>query len=130
MKNRYLLGLTLPILFPGLVLIITGLNDISGFFIASILIGGIPYIIFILSVVYWSKNKSFEEVRSFSKIAPVIFTIILIICVFLFYGYDDIVRYKFNEFMRAVSIFSFWGLIVGYAYVFIFNAIFKRLNHL
>ena len=80
-----------PIVFPLVLLLIgllsqaiVGTNEATGitrwsiFFISSLYIGGIPYMVFAVAVFYWSRRKDLQLIKRFSLVAPLIFSIFFV----------------------------------------------------
>lgn len=46
---------------------------------ASLVIGGIPYVLFLIGVLIWSKNQSGAQLRRFTLIAPAAFSALFVV---------------------------------------------------
>lgn len=126
-RRYFLASLALPLVVPLIVAslaYVTSSELAAGFavvFMFSLILGGIPYLIFIVGVLLWSRTRSLEAIRKLSYIAPLLFVIVAAVL--------SPVPLLFGASMREVSaflaLFSLYALLFGYLYVLIVNALYE-----
>src|ERR1051325_4098294 len=79
-RRFFQLSFALPILVPAILWLLPTNNIVLIILRVSILLGGLPYILFIIPVLVWSRNKSGDEIRFFTYFSPLIFGFVLAFC--------------------------------------------------
>jgi hypothetical protein len=110
------LPLALPLLSTGLMLL-DGMpslvNAVNLYLYWSLLLGGIPYVLFATGFLLWSRGRSDAQVRRGILLAPLVFTPWLVVCLGLFLTVDSGLS-SGTELMGALA---GYGLGFGYVYV-------------
>lgn len=126
-----------PLILPFIVLLLEKLissftswdfGQLTGFLLATVFFGGIPYLIFLVGFYQWIKEKNGKQIHSMSYLFPLFYLLIFLICLAV---YIPIVRSE-----RFESIFSFltseylWdayitfgkiAVVVAYSYIILIN---------
>jgi hypothetical protein len=127
-ERRYFqASLALPLVVPlviGLGTFLTSSELIGGFaaiFIFSLVLGGIPYLVFVAGALLWSRSRPASAIRRLSYVAPLLFVIVTAVLSFmaLFFGIP------LREIVMFVAVFSVYALVFGYLYVFIVNFLYE-----
>lgn len=126
-RHYFQASLVLPLVVPlvlALTAFLTSSQVIDGFaavFMFSLMLGGIPYLIFAAGVLIWSRSRPASAIRRLSYFAPVLLVIgtDLLSLMALFFGISP------REVLAFVVIFSSYALIFGYLYVFIINFLYE-----
>lgn len=123
-QNYYRWSLLLPIALPGVSLLL-GLVDeprIPGgvgvfltFLFYSMLIGGIPYVLFAIGFLLWSRGRDADSVRTAARVSPFLYTVVLMACFVAFAAWNgDLGSDRTGEAMATIGGFA---LVFGYGYV-------------
>lgn len=126
-RRYFLASLALPLVAPlvaASLVFVTASELAAGFaaiFLFSLLIGGVPYLIFVAGVLLWSRGRSDSAIRKLSFIAPLLFVLVTaaISPVALLFGLP------LREIPVFIAAFAFYALIFGYLYVFIVNSVYE-----
>ena len=121
--------LVLPLAVPlimGAVALLTSSELIDGFstiFLFSLVLGGIPYLLFAAAILFWSRRQSVSDIRRLSYFAPFLFVLATagLSLIALFFGTSP------QEVTGFVMLFSAYALLFGYLYVFIVNFLYEVL---
>jgi hypothetical protein len=127
-ERRYFqASLALPLvvpLFMGLVAFLSPSEVLDGFaaiFLFSLVLGGIPYLLFVVGILIWSRCQSVSAIRRLSYFAPLLYVMATagLGLIALFFGAS------IQEVAGFVAIFSVYALLFGYLYVFIVNFVYE-----
>lgn len=118
-QGYYRRALVLPILVPVLASALLLLDDrlppdlgvVVFFLYWSLLIGGIPYLLFAGGFVLWARGRSDREVRRGILLSPLVFALLMMVCFWTVLVVDGTASSQSVLVMGAVS-----GLF-GYGYV-------------
>jgi hypothetical protein len=122
----------LPLVVPWPVIFLLGRTDqfralTWGLYYVSI-IGALPYLLFLLGLLFYTRRKDAQRIQQFTLIAPLLFAVFFLCCVLIviLIQYLELgeVRIEANE----VEGFCFVVLIVGYAYVLVVNVVYFILR--
>ncbi len=126
-RRYFQASLALPLVVPSVLggaAFLTKIEAIDGFAIAfmfSLMLGGIPYLIFAFVVLFWSRHWSVSAIQRLSYLAPVLFVVTTSVL--------SLVALFFSASLREIlwfdALFAFFGLIFGYLYVFIINLLYE-----
>jgi hypothetical protein len=80
-KSWYNISLFLPMILPFIAMPlfqdggkISGAFEIfSAIFLLGVIIGGLPYLLFVIGVWWWSRHKTADDMKRLSYIVPVLF---------------------------------------------------------
>lgn len=99
------------------------INGFAAIFLFSLVLGGIPYLLFVAGVLFWSPRQPVEAIRRLSYFAPVLFMLATAVLslVAVFFGVS------LREVGLFVAVFSVYTLLFGYLYVFIVNFLYEIL---
>lgn len=110
------LPLAVPALLSPLMLVGDDLPDplrtLLGLLFYSVIIGGVPYVLFAAGFLGWMRGKSDREVRVAILVAPLLYTAVLFICLTLFFALDDLSRAY-----EALGALTAFACLFGYGYV-------------
>lgn len=119
-RSYYRWALALPLLVPALAWPLTLLNPLPGglavvamFLFWSMLVGGVPYVLFAAGFLLWMRGRSDDRVRRAILAAPLLFAVWLAICLTAFLAVDGTLA-RSRESLGMITVF---GLLFGYAYV-------------
>jgi hypothetical protein len=129
-KRRYLLAsLLTPLILPlllGLAAKMTGnelLSVFAAIFLLSLALGGIPYLIFGVAILIWSRGRSIDEVRRISYWSPLLFLLGLSVLDLFYLMFSG----DLHEFLGFLLLSSVYVPLFGYLYVFLVNFGFEML---
>lgn len=119
-KNYYRWALALPLAVPALFspLMVVGddvpdpLRTLLGLLFYSVIIGGIPYVIFAAGFLLWMRDRRDAEVRVAILLSPLLYTAVLFICLSLFFALEDLSRAY-----EALGPLTAFACLFGYGYV-------------
>ena len=124
------LALAVPVLVPVLTILLsfliqavrgsgeaTDLTRWATFFFFSLLIGGLPYLLFVVAVVLWSRGKSARAVFRFSFVTPLLYAVILSVLWFLFALFPNPSPSSLDAALSSTSYYAGLGVGLGYVYV-------------
>ena len=127
-ERRFLqLSLVLPLAVPlaiGLMARLTSSEVVDVFaaiFLLSLAFGGLPYLLFVTAILFWSRNKSVRAIRRLSYFAPVLFALATAALRLAAIPFGIALR----EIFLFVVIFSVYALLFGYLYVFVINYLYE-----
>ena len=119
-RSYYRWALALPLLVPALALPLTLLNPLPGglalvamFLYRSVLIGGVPYVLFAAGFLLWMRGRPDEQVRTGIQVAPLVYAIWLAVCFTIFLAVDSTVANSRD----SIVMLAICGLLFGYGYV-------------
>jgi hypothetical protein len=132
-KTYYQLSLTLPILIPLLLMIVSPQNNLSNpitFILSgSLEYGGIPYVVLAFCLFVWMRDKTTDETRNGILCSPLLMPIALLLCETVQYL---VMRWTdgdhVTDFGGEWPILSFFAVVVGYCYVGIVSFILWTLK--
>lgn len=120
LRNYYRIALLLPVAIPAalspLMLLDGGpllLRGLLVYLYGSLLIGGIPYVLFALGFLLWMRGKPDAQVRRAVLVSPLVYTAVLVAGYFAFLWLDGTLG---NGEDAAAALIGF-GVAFGYAYV-------------
>jgi hypothetical protein len=119
-KTYYKFALTTPLWLPlaGYPLIgRTSLDWLFGIWFYSVILGGIPYFVFLVSIIFWARSKGGAHLRRATIFFHPLFALLLPLCliIYAFTVNDGPVHWK--DIWELFRIFSFYALVIGYIYV-------------
>jgi len=98
----------------------TVLLHAAGFLIAPLLVAGIPYVLFYIGVLWWSRSKTGEDLRRFTWTSPLVFTVVFT-AFFITVGVGmhptSGSSWLMDDGISGAGIFALFCLGFGYAYV-------------
>lgn len=120
-KSYYRWALALPLLLPvlatPLLMADDRLPDVLGavlmFLFYSMLIGGIPYLLFATGFLLWMRRASDDRVRTAVLLSPLLYTLVLLAWLAAFTPFDG----PFGDSLGALGVFAAFGVSFGYWYV-------------
>jgi hypothetical protein len=136
LKKYLIYVLALPLIIPaivwGLVEILPSdsflfqnniLGDIGAALLMSLIVGGVPYVIFLIVTAIFYRNKSGRQLLEYCYFSPLIFYGIIMICGVFYLLYDIITKgfdssiWVLQNFFSAAVIYGIYTLLIGYTYV-------------
>jgi hypothetical protein len=119
-QSYYRRALILPVLVPVLATLLLLLGEalppeligIGYFLYWSLLIGGIPYLLFAGGFVLWARGRSDREVRRGILLAPLVYAPVLMACFLAFLALDGTPGSA-----QQVWMLGAFGVLFGYGYV-------------
>jgi hypothetical protein len=123
-QRYYRWALLLPLLLPAITLPLTwwevrlpdGIAVVVLVLFWSLLIGGIPYVLFAAGFLWWSRGRSDQEVRHAILLSPMIYAGVLMACTGAFLAVDTPSFWNHVDDMGTMGML---GVLFGYAYVII-----------
>lgn len=116
-RGALLLPLVVPALFSALLLLgdrlPPGLAGITFLLYWSLLIGGIPYLVFAGGFLLWARGRSEREVRRGILLSPLVYAPLLMICLFGFVAVDG----TLGNGAQGLWMLGAFGVLFGYGYV-------------
>lgn len=119
-QTYYRAALLLPLAVPALFslgLLVEDkpalLGGIMFYLYGSLLFGGIPYVLFAVGFLRWMRGRTTREVRAAILLAPVIYAVLLMLCLFVFLIVDSTLGQNWNTIWSMGG----FGVVFGYAYV-------------
>jgi 4-amino-4-deoxy-L-arabinose transferase-like glycosyltransferase len=99
------------------------INGFTAIFLLSLMLGGVPYLLFVAGILFWSRRQPVEAIRRLSYFAPVIFMLATAVLslVAVFFGVS------LREIGLFIAAFAIYTLLFGYLYVFIANFLYEIL---
>lgn len=117
-QSYYRWALALPLLVPALALPLTLLNPLPGGLAVvamllywSVLIGGVPYVLFAAGFLLWTRGRPERVVRTGVLLAPLVYAAWLAVCFAVLLAVDGSLGWD------SVAMFAAYGVGFGYAYV-------------
>jgi hypothetical protein len=115
-------ALVLPLLLPALTLPVSlldvrvpdGLGVVAFLLYWSLLIGGIPYVLFAAGFLLWSRGRSDGEVRRAILLSPLSYAAVLMVCVVGFFAVDSSAFWNDVDDVGTLGVVA---VLFGYAYV-------------
>lgn len=118
--------LVTPLLFVAVAAVKGEVSALSTVLLASLILGGGPYLLFATIVFIWSRNCQAATLRRASYFAPLLF---LAFC-FMLSPLLLLTGSGVKEILSVLLLFSVYTLAIGYAYVLIINVIYELfLSH-
>ncbi len=124
------LALAVPVLVPVLAILlsfliraVSGSNEATDltrwtyFLVFSLVIGGLPYLVFVVAVVLWSRGKNARAIYRLSFVAPFLFAAILVALGFTFMLISNQSPYALDAALSSTSYYAGLGVGLGYVYV-------------
>jgi len=127
-----------PLILPFIVLLVEKLigslngwnfGELTGLLLGSVFFGGIPYLIFLVGLYRWIKDKSASQIHFFSYLFPVFYMLIFLIWVVV---YILMVRPEnFDNLFSFLASDDLWGfyymlgkiaVVIAYSYIILINA--------
>lgn len=119
-KTYYRWALLLPLVLPALALPLArvdllppGVDVLVMLLTWSLMVGGIPYVLFAAGFLVWMGRVPEDRVRGGILLSPVIYTAVLIACFSALLAVDGGLRSSRD----SLQLFGAFGLAFGYAYV-------------
>lgn len=119
-RSYYRWALLLPLAVPLLAHGVTMLENAPALLIvivfytyAALVVGGIPYLLFAMGFLLWTRGRADDEVRRAVLLAPVVYTALLTVCLVLILAFDSGLAGGGGLLAGAAT----FGLGFGYAYV-------------
>lgn len=120
LKSYYRWALVLPLLLPALASPLALLNPLppllavlTMYLFWSVLIGGVPYLLFAIGFLLWTRGASEKRVRAGILLSPLVYTAVLMVCFTALLLLDGNASGNGD----SLRIFGVFGLLFGYAYV-------------
>ncbi len=120
-QSYYRRVLALPVLVPALASVLLLLDNrlppdlgvVVLFLYWSLLVGGIPYLLFAGGFVVWARGRTDREVRGGILLSPLLYAPLLMLCVAGFLLVDG----SAGSNLRAIATLGACGVLFGYGYV-------------
>lgn len=118
-KSYYRWTLLLPLLVPALASPLSllesrgGLGAVLFFLYWSVIIGGVPYLLFAAGFLVWMRRVPDERVRIGILVSPLVYTAVLLVALTLFLLVDG----AFPSSGDSLGFFAVCSLVIGYFYV-------------
>lgn len=117
-RSYYRWALLLPLVLPLISFGVIQLWPRQGSAVAymvygSLWVGGVPYVLFALGLLAWSRGRTDDQMRRAILLAPPIFTAVLLVCLVVFQVVDGNLSRGTDFFATAAGC----GLAFGYGYV-------------
>jgi tetratricopeptide (TPR) repeat protein len=134
-RRYFLKSFSLPIFSPLLAVLIlrpgySGWQLLVLVLWGSLIIGGIPYLLFIVGLLHWARNKDFRAIRRVTYVAPLLFILVFVYCVAALIPFQVLTIGEVRVEAYWVQLSCIFILIFGYFYVLLTNAGFYILNYL
>jgi hypothetical protein len=115
-RAALLLPLAVPALFAATLLLENEPPLLLGIWVylfGSLLVGGIPYLLFAAGFLVWSSDRSDAQLRGAVLLSPIIYAALLMLCVVAFLAVDGTLASGWDGFWGLGG----FGVAFGYAYV-------------
>lgn len=119
-RNYYRAALLLPLAVPAILSLGLLVEDKPGllagimfYLFGSLLFGGIPYVLFAVGFLWWMRERTTREVQTAIRIAPLVYAIVLMFCLFVFLVVDG----TLGRSADTIWAMGGFGVVFGYAYV-------------
>ncbi|HEU4881576.1 MAG TPA: hypothetical protein VFT45_05005 [Longimicrobium sp.] len=120
-RSYYRWALVLPLLVPALVSPLGMLNPqppgfttmLTYLLFMSVLIGGVPYVLFAIGFLLWMRGASDARIRRGILLSPLVYTGVMLLCLTLFLLIDG----TFSNSSDSMGMFVGFALLFGYGYV-------------
>gem|GEM_PF-6266808 len=93
----------------------------AAIFLLSLAFGGLPYLLFVTAILFWSRNKSVRAIRRLSYFSPLLFVLATAALSLAAIPFGIALR----EIFLFIVIFSVYALLFGYLYVFVINYLYE-----
>jgi hypothetical protein len=117
LKTYYRRALLLPVVLPFLVypllLLSDGVASIAIMLQYSLVIGGVPYLLFAGGFLLWMRGRTEREVHVGILLSPLVYALVMMACLAAFLGADG----KFQSGLEMFGIAGGFSLLFGYGYV-------------
>lgn len=132
-RRYFQLSFLLPIILPLPALLVArpglrGWNSVILVLWGSLLIGGIPYLLFLAGLFYWIRDKDFKAIQRVTFIAPLLFIPVFVYCAAAIIPLQILKTGEVRVEGSGVFTFCIFILIIGYFYVLLANAGFYLLK--
>lgn len=119
-KTYYLFALTMPLWLPLAVFPLWRSQSFLGlgvYLFCSLIYGGVPYVVFLIGVLVWARNKTGAAIQRTTVFLPVLFALWQPIALLIF----SILEGSSRELNVApfFLLFALFAFVIGYAYVVI-----------
>jgi hypothetical protein len=112
-------------------------NTFSIVYTFGIVFWGIPYTIFVIGVLFWSRNKSAKEVYAVLSQSPLwlaLITVAELLIAYLYLVVTSEIQFSPLEDLGNLVVYSFVAMfaifIYGYAFVFLSKSVYRAFEHL
>ena len=135
-KSYFKLSFLLPIVLPFVALPFAEmggglLNALAFILWGSLIIGGIPYALFLIWLFYWMHDKDYRAIQRMTFVVPLLFVMVFFLgATFIFTPLQVLSLGESRIEGSGLVGFCFFILIVGYFYVGLTNGGFYLLRHL
>jgi len=123
-KRYYLSALSLPILIPIVFMLFPDFSA-TPLLIFSLVFGGVAYLVFVIGVLYFGRQKDGDWYRRLSYFAPIIYAPIQSFTVLIWFWVEGAQDIFSMQGMSVISLFMFWSIIIGYLYVSIITIVYE-----
>lgn len=132
-RRYFQLSFLLPLILPLLALLVAspgfrGWNAVVLVLWGSLLIGGIPYVLFLAGLLYWARDKDAKAIQRVTFIAPLLLVPVFIYCAVAIIPLQILKTGEVRVEVSGVLTFCVFVLVVGYFYVLLANAVFFLLK--
>jgi len=132
-RRYFQLAFLLPIIFPLLAWLVARPGFRGGNWVAlvlwgSLLIGGIPYILFLAGLFYWVRDKDLKAIQRLTFLAPLLFIPVFVYCAAAIIPLQILKTGEVRVEGSVVFNFCIFILVLGYFYVLLANAGFYLLK--
>lgn len=126
-EKRYFFGaLLLPLVVPFCLFLFGTTNAVTAIFFSSLWFAGIPYLVFILLIMFFLKKHEVLQIRKVSYFAPIIFVPLQLTAWAVYLHYVG--QLDASTFVKSALPLVTYDLIVGYFYVAIINFVYVILR--
>ncbi|MDQ3818026.1 MAG: hypothetical protein M3362_10070 [Acidobacteriota bacterium] len=132
-KRYFQASFLLPLIVPLPVMLVAssgfrGWGAVALVLEGSLLIGGIPYILFLAGLFFWARGKNFRALQRVTYIAPLLFIPVFVYCALALIPIQILTVGEVRVEGRSVFSLCVFILILGYFYVLLANLGFHLLK--
>ncbi len=135
--NYFRLSLAAPLLVPVLAVALdfawSGFTHVTGWtfiLVFSLLIGGVPYIVFVAAVLLWSRGKSARAIYRLSFVSPPLFAAVFVTLWIPVTLIAESGPYAFDAALTSGGYYALFCLGLGYIYVAFVHVAYAVLRRL
>jgi hypothetical protein len=88
----------------------------------STIIGGLPYLLFFIGVLVWTRGQDWRTIQRMTFISPVLFAAFFLVCAVVVITIQYFMLGKVRVEANELPGFCFVFLMIGYVYVLLINA--------
>lgn len=134
-QNYYRWALLLPLVVPGVFSVLAlvpesrvpaplGLLLMLLFY--SVFLGGIPYVVFVLGFLAWSRGRNAASMRRAIHVSPLVYAGVLSFCLLIYAAWSGDLLHASTG--GTLALFASCALVFGYGYVLLAELLRVRLG--